>query len=609
MSNWTLDESWAGVLDIVGANLKEGETIMAPDELSQVFPQTSPYSSSNSQTSDDFSWVIIHKGRTNQIKAEFLKDISISLNPVYASEVFVVFAKTEDLPQVDPNNVDLEAFLDEAGLPLPTNRNQVIPLTSEAVEARLDQYWKATIGFIKQHAKPGDRFLLPDEISEIFPNTFTYDKSYTETFDSLNWIMIHKGRLLDFAWEFLMNVFKAKNPVFANEVFVLYSSHPEIPKMDPKSPHLEALRASILDVKKSQSPTWWDDFKATVKGTITERNKITVLTRQRNPLYRLFYRNSDPEYIPLSWAATSPTCEYANLGDALSPVLVSALSGILCVHENFESRKERMACVGTIGHGLKNGIVHFWGTGTDTKRHPVNRNLRHHGTRFFIHSLRGPLSARTFQHQGVHVPDVYGDPVWFLPSIMEPAKEKKYELGVIVHLSELTNLTDKATVPDRFLRYQIPEELQGSIKIISTITQPTYAALEEKVKEITSCKRIASTSLHGLVIPETYGIPCVYFRTSGGATAFPRLDDESEYINPRMRDFYRGIGMERLYAYGQPRHRHSNWDDIIRSIDENWQPIEWNPEAFLDTFPMPLKFNPLQGKMFDNRELLEKIRL
>ncbi|HEY9644973.1 MAG TPA: polysaccharide pyruvyl transferase family protein, partial [Chroococcidiopsis sp.] len=271
--------------------------------------------------------------------------------------------------------------------------------------------------------------------------------------------------------------------------------------------------------------------------------------------------------LPVTWVSASVEIPFANLGDALSPILLSALTGLTIEHRAFDSHDIRMASVGSIGHNLRNGSVHLWGTGFEPGwQRPA-------ATTFWVHGLRGPVSAQTLRSVGIDAPAVYGDPVWFLPSIFSPPVEKKYELGVIVHLAELAEKADGAAVKPHFVRYNLPDELQSSIRLINTITPPTLEGIESRVNEILSCKRIASTSLHGLVIAETYGIPCTYFRTLGQGAAVAAIDDETEPLNWRMRDFYAGIGNKTIFTYGQQRHIETDWLDLIDAIDRGWSPL------------------------------------
>ncbi len=338
--------------------------------------------------------------------------------------------------------------------------------------------------------------------------------------------------------------------------------------------------------------------------------------RQRRRQKRLRSLSPDASQIPLCWAATTKNHPFANLGDALSPIIISALSGLPSVHRNFDSDTPRLASVGSIAHGLKNGVVHFWGSGIDKHKNPVNRELGYYtrppNTTFHVHAMRGPFSAEVLRNQDMEVPSIYGDPVWFLPAIMEPAAEKQYELGVVVHLSELTGLSLDDTVRHEFIRYWVPKSLARSVRIITTLTPPTLSGLEDKIKEMTACKRIASTSLHGLVIAETYGIPCAYFPVAGEGVDFREIVRDNPTVDARMLDFYGGVGYKKLFVYGRERHIETDWDELIEAIDTHWQPIDWNPQPFLDTFPLPLAFNPLRhkfGQKFGDRDLLERIKL
>ncbi|HEY9646097.1 MAG TPA: hypothetical protein V6C88_07005, partial [Chroococcidiopsis sp.] len=83
-------------------------------------------------------------------------------------------------------------------------------------------------------------------------------------------------------------------------------------------------------------------------------------------------------------------------------------------------------------------------------------------------------------------------------------------------------------------------------------------------------------------------------------------------VDARMLDFYGGVGYKKLFVYGRERHIETDWDELIAAIDTHWRPIDWDPQPFLETFPLPLAFNPLQqkfGQKFGDRALLERIKL
>lgn len=296
--------------------------------------------------------------------------------------------------------------------------------------------------------------------------------------------------------------------------------------------------------------------------------------------------------IPLSWVATTKSHPYTNLGDALSAVVVASIAGLPVCLANFDENCERLVAVGTIGHHLRNGIVHFWGTGLDAKRNAVESPLeiyvRPPMTEFRVHAMRGKFSAQALRDNGIDAPPVYGDPVWFLPRLFPRPSKPDTELGVIVHISELTAPNAEATVRANLRRYEIPPELASSIRIINTYTEPTLAGLRAKVLEIASCKRILSTSLHGMVIAETYGIPCSWFATYAGGDRRLAINElEGERIDHRIRDFYSGVERESVLAYCQDRREPTDWTSALRHLDTGWEPLSYDGEALFEAFPLP----------------------
>ncbi len=295
--------------------------------------------------------------------------------------------------------------------------------------------------------------------------------------------------------------------------------------------------------------------------------------------------------VPLAWVATTDYRRFCNLGDALSPVIVAALAGLPIQHRRFDEDCERLVSVGTIGHAQKNGIVHFWGTGLDAKRNPMSPEAgpyrRPDHTEFVVHALRGPNTGEVLRRQGIAVPAVYGDPVWFLPRLM-PAERPAptYALGVIVHISELDGVGTQAAVLEAFQRYRVPEALAASVRIINTWTDPSVPALFDKVEEILTCKRIASTSLHGLVIAETFGRPCVWFGTRAGGPEIIDLPGAGTSVDHRVHDFYAGAGKTALPIYCHDRTKPTDWEALIDWIDRSWAPLDYDGAALFESFPI-----------------------
>lgn len=146
--------------------------------------------------------------------------------------------------------------------------------------------------------------------------------------------------------------------------------------------------------------------------------------------------------------------------------------------------------VGSILHQTnRNSII--WGSGFLSETYRMREKPRK------ICAVRGPLTREIILNQGINCPEIYGDPALLYPVFYTPPEKKIYKLGLIPHYREqdLPLLTKLRNYPD--------------VKIIS-IT----GGIEKVVDDVCSCEYIASSSLHGLIIADAYGIPSTWIKLS-----------------------------------------------------------------------------------------------
>ncbi|MEL6768285.1 MAG: polysaccharide pyruvyl transferase family protein [Pseudomonadota bacterium] len=299
--------------------------------------------------------------------------------------------------------------------------------------------------------------------------------------------------------------------------------------------------------------------------------------------------------VPLCWAAGGRQDGFANIGDALSAVVVATLSGLPVRHMATRSPHERLAAVGTIGHSLKGGHVHLWGTGLDATLNPERDGpwSRPSDTRFSVHATRGPETAATLRRHGVAAPEVFGDPVYLLPRLWPLDEiERRYELGIVLHLSELDEKSPAGRPKAEYRRYAVPESLAGSVRIINMYAESSLTAFRDKIAEIVSCRRILSTSLHGLVIADAYGIPSGWYGFHDRGLKHVDLLDPESRIDHRMRDLYGGLGWHEAPVYATSRHEETDFDAAIAAMDAAMTPSGYDPAPLIEAFPGPLGVDP-----------------
>lgn len=183
-----------------------------------------------------------------------------------------------------------------------------------------------------------------------------------------------------------------------------------------------------------------------------------------------------------------------NWGDALNPILIQNISGKepVFVDEIINLKNEPVySVVGSIlGLHANNNLI-VWGSGFISSTSHFKEIPRK------ICAVRGPLTRDLIIKQNIECPEIYGDPALLYPLFYKPAIDKKYKLGIIPHYidqnnSILNNFKDNPDV------------------LIIDIT----AGINEVVDNICLCERIASSSLHGIIVADAYRIPSIWIEFS-----------------------------------------------------------------------------------------------
>lgn len=170
-----------------------------------------------------------------------------------------------------------------------------------------------------------------------------------------------------------------------------------------------------------------------------------------------------------------------NWGDVINPWLINKISSYNVVKSNEEPRLFAIGSV--IQHGLKDGDI-IWGTGSLAKN-TIERNLK-----LDIRAVRGPLTRDVLIRSGYDCPDIYGDPALLVKDYYDPDVERTHQVGIIPHITE----RDNPAVLDLIKRY--------GIKLIDIGLGHT-----EFIDSLKSVDMILSSSLHGLIMADVYGIP------------------------------------------------------------------------------------------------------
>ena len=215
--------------------------------------------------------------------------------------------------------------------------------------------------------------------------------------------------------------------------------------------------------------------------------------------------------IVVRWPINLPVAH--NWGDKLNAPLVTMLAEQPVLNSLHPDAAGLAPIHYVVGSGIRTATADavVWGSGfiggNDALQMPVER----------ITAVRGPLTARRVVEAG-GAPDLpMGDPALLLPLFYDPDVAPHYDIGLIQHFREV-GIEPLPRLPSGFSVRLI--DITGGIKAV--------------IDAVLSCRRILSSSLHGLIVAHAYGIPATWLKISDR----PLGDDF------KFRDYWASIGRD-----------------------------------------------------------------
>ena len=204
-----------------------------------------------------------------------------------------------------------------------------------------------------------------------------------------------------------------------------------------------------------------------------------------------------------------------NYGDLLSAYIVEAISKKEVRFYNapkirkswFSKKRAYLMAIGSI-MSYTQPKAKVWGSGI------IARKIEFDNAQFC--AVRGPLSRKRVLELGYTCPKIYGDPALLLPHFYKGDIKKTHKIGIIPHY------VDYDTIIDWYSD-------DSHVKVIDLLTDDILQTTDE----ILACDRIISSSLHGVIVAQAYGIPAVWVRFS----------DKLSGDNVKFEDYFLSVGL------------------------------------------------------------------
>ena len=236
-----------------------------------------------------------------------------------------------------------------------------------------------------------------------------------------------------------------------------------------------------------------------------------------------------------------------NVGDYLAYLIVNKsleLNDLSILDK--KSSKNKLFSIGSVLHFSKNNDC-VWGTGLNKK---VPDEL-HKFKSLDVRAVRGPKTRDYLLEKGIECPAVFGDPglltSLFYPSNLFELNEVKSDFVIIPHMN------DDMSIYDDYKKY---------------LCSPRQYPMAF-VKGFLNTKLVVSSSLHGIIMAESYGIPAIY------------LDSESGESKFKYDDYY--FGTER-FSYPIA----TSIEEAIKTVPATLPNVEKINRGLLNSFPYDL---------------------
>lgn len=241
---------------------------------------------------------------------------------------------------------------------------------------------------------------------------------------------------------------------------------------------------------------------------------------------------------------------YYNVGDYLSKIVFEALMKHFGIQSYWTGRT---CCVAHIG-----SIIQFVGQdcivyGSGFLFRWAMPQFARKKLKLDVRAVRGPLTRDVLLELGYHVPEVYGDPAVLLPfffpasSLLQGEQVEGYEYIVIPHESHYEQYQNK------------------DFPVLSTLTDDW----KNFIRKILLSKLVISSSLHGIIIAEVYGIPAIF------------LDETENHDQLKYDDYYYSTD-RKYYVKGK------SVEECLKLTPEKIPDFKQMQEGLLKAFPIDI---------------------
>ena len=202
-----------------------------------------------------------------------------------------------------------------------------------------------------------------------------------------------------------------------------------------------------------------------------------------------------------------------NFGDILGPTILHNLTGQKVAPSLDEGS---IISIGSVVNLNYPRSVKFWGSGIISQEVKLFSPEKHEYL-----AVRGPKTRERILSAGIECPETYGDPALLMPLMFDKEQflqDDKNKIGLLPHWVDANIFSDQ--------EQEFPDSKLIDIR----------SDADSVIREVLNSEIVITSTLHGLILCESYGVPCVYVKV--GEKVMGGTFKYEDYFNSTDRDLY-----------------------------------------------------------------------
>ena len=282
------------------------------------------------------------------------------------------------------------------------------------------------------------------------------------------------------------------------------------------------------------------------------RITTALKTLWANPLFiNAYVEKSDGRVRPVNW------------GDDINDHFIRLLTG-RDIEIYFDTpiavalKRPNYLCIGSTLNYLTTEQTIVWGAGV------IDDMLDLRETPTQVCAVRGPLTRDYLLARGIDCPEVYGDPALLIPYFYKPPTSKHArsdKIGFVPHYKDQDS--------------PILASIGRADPELQFLDIANYGKWTDFIDRVVQCDAVFSSSLHGLIIAEAFGIPNYWISVS----------DDVIGAGFKFRDYFASLGKQ----ISDPIRLDQTFDPVAFLATPTWRPGRIDLKGLLAACPFKIR--------------------